>query len=177
MAVRYSDAASARAPKLRHHLTQEGAVIVSLALPHGGAPVSATFTVEAARAFAWGLLADIDPVEAQRAGAPRAAFGDGVAVDRKDRKPGWRARAVLALSPSRQAVLARVAASSCSVGTKTRDLAEQDPPMKFDTCTDAMGALLKRGLVVVIGGRRGGGGGYEWRRTAAGDALISGEMR
>lgn len=154
--------------RLRHQILDDGRVLVSLGAGVGGRPpASGVMTAEAAKAFAWGLLADLDPDEAHRAGAPLAAFGPVAPPERAGsslkglrKPPGPMVRAVLAAAPP-QGVFAGA------------DLVDLEAGRTSVRVSRALHTLKLRAAVCVVSG--GGGHGRKaairWRLTPAGIAL------
>lgn len=154
--------------RLRHQVLEDGRVWVSLGPGQGGRPpAGGVMTPEAAKAFAWGLLADLDPHEAHARGAPVTAFGPVAPPQRT----GSSLRGVFkAPGPAVRAVLA-----ACPVAAvfKGADLVDPEAGLTPVRVSRAMRTLHAQGRACVVSG--GGGHGRHcaivWRLTPEGVAL------
>jgi hypothetical protein len=147
---------------------EDGRVWVSLGPGQGGRPpVGGVLSAEAAKAFAWGLLADLDPHEAHARGAPVSAFGPVAPPERTGsglrgvfKAPGPMVRAVLALCPVASVF-------------KVADLVDREAGLTSVRVSRAMHTLKLQELACVVSG--GGGHGrcaaIVWQLTPAGVAL------
>jgi len=160
--------------RLRHQVLEDGRVLVTVlgAGERGAAPaLCVRLDPAAVKAFAWGLLADLDPEEAYEAGAPLAAFGHPASREMGPsasigvrRGPGPKVRRVLAACPlARAFVVGEVVAALAADGLS--------PALNSARTGDGLRSLLSQGLACLEGKAEGRGRPVRWRLTRTGAAL------
>ena len=154
---------------LRRQVMADGRVLVSLR-PRGEVATVAVLSPEAAKAFAWGLLADLEPEEAFKAGAPVDAFGFPPDLPRA-------ARPVVRYGPGPE-VAAVLAACPEVMGFGIGDVVAALPGLTSRQASNRLKSLWNQGFVTLERGEgarsahaRGRHADTRWRVTDAGRAL------
>lgn len=151
--------------RLRHQVLEDGRVLVTV-LRAGAAALCVRLDGAAAKAFAWGLLADLDPEEAHQAGGPLSVLPP---VASASRTPA-RARPA---RPASAAALRVLGACPLRADFRVADIVEGLADMRSTDVGQHLRALAKHGLVDGPGDGQGRGRPVRYRLTAAGRTLRS----